>query len=225
MLSFFTILTPRLNSRSLRVCKNWKSVLEGKEAEELWRIQHYSWSIRGPKRPVKIFKRYAFFAGNQVTDLSIDNCKHFGLDSAKLDMIASCCKQLKHLKLRGAMATPVMLAGLVKIQFPTLETLYLGIGVRVSSKMLVRLLRSSPKIQELSVFDLADHPHVMMWPILKKLKTLRLASGGKVSIMMPMVGISIVVNPLLVRYLQADWVCSLSRANSCNTHLMSKQFG
>lgn len=198
------MLTFQSKSRSLRVCKNWKSVLEGKEAEELWRIQHYSWNIGGPKRPVKLFKRYAFFARNQVTDLSIDSCKHFGLDSAKLSMISSCCKQLKHLKLRGAMATPVVLVDLVNIQFPILETLYLGIGVQAAPSLLVRLLQASPNIQELSVFDLASHCYVSTWPLLNKLKTIRLASGGKIKIGIDVVGLSIAVKPLLVRYLQAN---------------------
>ncbi len=123
---------------------------------------------------------YAFYGGNQVSDLFIDNCKCFGLTPAKLGIIASHCKQLKHLKLRGGGATPVTLDGLSNIQFPILETLYLGLGVRVSDRLLSRILHTSPNLQKLSVFDLAAQGQYVIsrWPVLKKLETVQLANGG-----------------------------------------------
>lgn len=168
----------------------------GKEAEELWRIQHYSWSMRGLKRQVSpnTFMRYAAYAGRQVTDLSIDSCKYFGLTSAKLGKISSCCKQLRHLKLRGVMSSPVVLDDLTHIRFPALETLYIGVGVQVPDSLLSRLLQASPNIEELSMFDRASSHkffEVSNWPVLNKLKTIRLANGGNVTALIPLVSLAI----------------------------------
>ncbi|RYP11855.1 hypothetical protein DL765_007572 [Monosporascus sp. GIB2] len=180
--------------RCLSVCKTWKTVLTGKQAQQLWRIQHYTYHRRIPKSPVlpKTLMTYAFFAGNGVTDLSIDNCWRFGLktnslpnglpNNNSLGLILSRCKQLKHLKLRGGGAQ-VTLDGLFNIQLPALESFYLGYGIRLPAHVLVWLLKGSPNIRELSIFDLigrSTEQYVFSnFPVLKDLKTIRLANGAQ----------------------------------------------
>ncbi|RYP67035.1 hypothetical protein DL771_007454 [Monosporascus sp. 5C6A] len=172
--------------RCLSVCKTWKAILTGKQAQELWRIQQYTYHKRIPKSPVlpKTLMKYAFFAGNGVTDLSIDNCSRFGLKTNptnSLSLILSRCKQLKHLKLRGG--AEVTLDGFFNIQLPALESFYLGYGLRLPAHALVRLLKSSPNIRELSIFDLigrsAEEYVFSNFPVLKDLKTIRLANGAQ----------------------------------------------
>ena len=62
---------------------------------------------------------------------------------------------------------------------PSLETLYLGLGVRISDGLLRRLVHASPDIKELSIFDLGGENFVEFndWPILHKLSTIRLANS------------------------------------------------
>ncbi|RYP73478.1 hypothetical protein DL770_007771 [Monosporascus sp. CRB-9-2] len=180
--------------RCLSVCKTWKTILTGRQAQELWRIQQYTYHKRKPKSPVlpKTLMRYAFFSGNGVTDLSIDNYWRFGLktnslpnslpNNKSLGLFLSRCKQLKHLKLRGGEVL-VTLDGLFNMQLPALESFYLGYGLRLSVHVLVRLLKGSPNIRELSIFDLnsrSAEEHVFSnFPVLKNLKTIRLANGAQ----------------------------------------------
>ncbi|RYP49081.1 hypothetical protein DL768_005139 [Monosporascus sp. mg162] len=174
--------------RCLSVCKTWKTILTGKQAQELWRIQQYTYHNRIPKSPVlpKTLMTYAFFAGNGVTDLSIDNCQRFGLKTNSLTnglgLILSRCKQLKHLKLRGG-GPLVTLDGLFSMQLPALESFYLGHGLRLPVHVLVWLLKGSPNIRELSIFDLngrsAEEYVFSSFPVLKNLKTIRLANGAQ----------------------------------------------
>ncbi|RYO94316.1 hypothetical protein DL766_000593 [Monosporascus sp. MC13-8B] len=199
--------------RCLSVCKTWKTVLTGKQAQQLWRIQHYTYHRRIPKSPVlpKTLMTYAFFAGNGVTDLSIDNCWRFGLktnslpnglpNNNSLSLILSRCKQLKHLKLRGGGAQ-VTLDGLFNIQLPALESFYLGYGIRLPAHVLVWLLKGSPNIRELSIFDLigrSTEQYVFSnFPVLKNLKTIRLANGAqRIHVNMSLfLGSNAVVRPL-----------------------------
>ena len=187
MVSLLLLSTPQLDansklqSRCLRVCKNWKSVLNGKEAKELWRVQHYQWETGGPKHKVshKSLMRYAFFAGHQVTSLSIENSKYFGLNNYTLGVILARCNQLKHLKIRGGGGTPTVLDASQSTPLPSLETIYPGLGVRISGGLLRRLAHASPDIKELSIFDLGGDNVVKFndWPILHKLSTIRLANS------------------------------------------------
>lgn len=160
-------------------------MLTGKEAQELWRIQHYAWDLRSPKHAVspKTLMRYMFFAGHQVTDLTIDNCVYFGLRSAKLlDIIGARCKQLKHLKLRSGGGTPVLLEDSPTMHFSSLETLYFGLGIKPSAGVLRRIIQAARgSLRELSIFDLKLVEARMYddfdeWPTLDKLKTIRLAN-------------------------------------------------
>lgn len=184
-------------SRCLSVCKNWKSVLTAKEAQGLWRVQHYQWEASGVKRKVstKSLMRYSFFAGHQVTSLAIDNCKYFGLNTYNLNAIFARCKQLKHLKIRGGgggAGTSVVLDVPPSTTLPALDTLYLGFGVTMTRAVLRRLLHASPGIEELSIFDLGGEGTVDFngWPLLHKLKTIRLANSMG-SMPIHMVGLSI----------------------------------
>ncbi|RYP58087.1 hypothetical protein DL769_009119 [Monosporascus sp. CRB-8-3] len=195
--------------RCLSVCKTWKTILTGKQAQELWRIQHYTYHKRIPKSPVlpKTLMTYAFFAGNRVTDLSIDDCWRFGLKTNSLTnslgLILSRCKQLKHLKLRGGGA-PVTLDGLFNTQLPALESFYLGYGLRLPAHVLVWLLKGSPNIRELSIFDLIGRSAAEYvfsdFPVLKNLKTIRLANGAqRILVNMSLfLGSNAVVRPLQV---------------------------
>ncbi|RYP03102.1 hypothetical protein DL764_005385 [Monosporascus ibericus] len=187
----------RTMCRCLSVCKTWKTVLTGKQAEELWRIQQYTYHRRIPKSPVrhKTLMTYAYLAGNGVTDLSIDNCLHFGLktnsttnsllNNNSLGLLLSRCKQLKHLKLRGGGrgGSVVILNGLFNMQLPALKSFYLGYGLRLPAHELVWLLKGSPNIRELSIFDFigrSTEEYVFSnFPVLKNLKTIRLANGAQ----------------------------------------------
>ena len=171
-----------LGSRCLGVCKNWKSVLTGKEAQDFWRVQHYQWGAGGPKHKVspKSFMRYAFFAGHQVTSFTIDNCKYFGLNNYTLGVVLARCKQLKHLKIRGGRTASTVLDVSSSIPLPALETLYTGLGVIMVPTFLHRLLHASPGIEELSIFVFGSESPMMYrnaWPVLHKLKTIRLANN------------------------------------------------
>ena len=144
-------------------------------------MQHYQWETGSPKHKVspKSLMRYAFFAGHQVTSLVIDNSKYFGLNNYTLGVILARCKQLRHLKIRGGGGALTVLDASQSTPLPSLETLYLGLGVRISDGLLRRLVHASPDIKELSIFDLGGENFVEFndWPILHKLSTIRLANS------------------------------------------------
>lgn len=131
--------------------------------------------------------RYASFAGGQVTNLNIDSCKHFGLKPAHLNLILSRCgKQMKHLKLRGSFTGDVLQGPVPSFTLPNLQTLYLGLGVKLAPAWLSRILHASARtLEELSIFDLLNPDGTtpitsqgLNWPKLDKLRALCLACSS-----------------------------------------------
>lgn len=192
------------NSLCLRVSKTWKAVLTSAMAQDLWRTQHYYFTHHKPRGfgGPKTALRYASFGGGQLTDLVIDNCKQFGINLAQLGLILSRCgKHLKHLKLRGGLTGEVLQGSMSSFKLPSLESLYIGLGIKVPHKWLLQLLRdTSSTIRELSVFDLVPDPgdrprlfHLtggpvfrirkdISWPAMPRLESLSLSATGHVQI-------------------------------------------
>lgn len=173
-------------------------------AQDLWRTQHYYFTHHKPRGfgGPKTALRYASFGGGQLTDLVIDNCKQFGINLAQLGLILSRCgKHLKHLKLRGGLTGEVLQGSMSSFKLPSLESLYIGLGIKVPHKWLLQLLRdTSSTIRELSVFDLVPDPgdrprlfHLtggpvfrirkdISWPAMPRLESLSLSATGHVQI-------------------------------------------
>ncbi|KAH7026306.1 uncharacterized protein B0I36DRAFT_330349 [Microdochium trichocladiopsis] len=188
----------------LRVSKTWKAVLTSAMAQDLWRTQQYFYTNHKPRgfAGPRTALRYASFGGGQLTDLTIDNCKQFGLKFAHLTLIMSRCgKHLRHLKLRGPMVGDMPQGSVSSFKLPALESLYLGLGLKLPHKWLLQLLRDTSRtLRELSVFDVlpdpADRPRLFpltgppvfrikedqSWPELPRLKSLALSSTGQLQI-------------------------------------------
>ncbi|KXJ91181.1 hypothetical protein Micbo1qcDRAFT_234391 [Microdochium bolleyi] len=189
---------------SLRVSKTWRAVLTSAMAQDLWRTQHYYFTHHKPRgfAGPKTALRYASFGGGQLTDLTIDNCKQFGINLAQLGLILSRCgKHLRHLKLRGALTSEVSQGSVSSFKLPLLESLYIGLGIKVPHKWLLQLLRdTSSTIRELAVFDLVPDPgdrprlfHMtegpnfqirkdISWPAMPQLQSLSLSATSHVQI-------------------------------------------
>lgn len=175
-------------------------------AQDLWRRQQYFFTSHRPRgfAGPRTTLRYASFGGNQLTDLTIDSCKQYGLKFAHLTLILSRCgKSLRHLKLRGPMVGDMPQGGgnMSSFKLPVLESLYLGLGLKLPQKSLRQLLRDTAKtLRELSVFDVVPDPahrpclfpitvgpvfridREHAWPELPRLESLSLSATSPVQI-------------------------------------------
>lgn len=175
-------------------------------SQDLWRRQQYFFTSHRPRgfAGPRTTLRYASFGGNQLTDLTIDSCKQYGLKFAHLTLILSRCgKSLRHLKLRGPMVGDMPQGGgnMSSFKLPVLESLYLGLGLKLPQKSLRQLLRDTAKtLRELSVFDVVPDPahrpclfpitvgpvfridREHAWPELPRLESLSLSATSPVQI-------------------------------------------
>ncbi|KAI1112678.1 hypothetical protein F5Y14DRAFT_421056 [Nemania sp. NC0429] len=182
----FADLDFRSLCKCLRVSKSWKSVLTtaDKTIQSLWRVQNFSHCAK-PVRAAQL-QKYAMYSGSAVTQLVIRDCRQFGLDANALGRIATSYRSLKILKLQAS--------GDLQLQtisrpfspcVPRLTSLYLGFYAPFVPELVNQIITSSADtLQELTLLNLPGRPIVTAfadpltanWPILQKLRTLRLGS-------------------------------------------------
>ncbi|KAI1773403.1 hypothetical protein F4818DRAFT_422479 [Hypoxylon cercidicola] len=166
---------------SLRVSKTWKAILTSPDCRDLWQTQLFnlrSASHPGLSRLRKTFQRYAEYAKNATTELSINGCSFF-FQSLPLEQLLLFSKTLKVLQLReprGLYHQEI----LHHFAAPQLTSLYLG-GVQFGPNLLRTVIEaSSDSLEELSLFEF-PLPNMQMgmlfmdWPRLEKLKVARLS--------------------------------------------------
>ncbi|KAI1089305.1 hypothetical protein F5B19DRAFT_467875 [Rostrohypoxylon terebratum] len=177
----FRLLNTKTQCRCLCVSKTWKTVLTGKSLSDLWKSQEYTFTrLREPSSPrfLASFTSNWKYAGQSITELSIDGCAQF-LKTCKLERLFRFLHNLKILKLREPIAILSLGALPANAKRPKLKSLYLGRGIHPTAGLLRQLLESSSEsLEELSVFNLpypsnGSTAWFHNWPRLDKLKIIR----------------------------------------------------
>ncbi|KAI8625725.1 hypothetical protein F5Y19DRAFT_449352 [Xylariaceae sp. FL1651] len=171
--------------RCLRVSKGWKASLTSRVPiiQSLWRIQDFSSSKKAPRLPQ--LKQYSIYAGSKVTELVIDNCHQFGMDTFKFQWLIISYPHLKVLKLLSpSMGDQLLDDHPVKPCVSRLTSLYLGYHIPFSPQILSQILTSSAEtLKELTLLNIQlsgprnwRDAYRADCPVLKRLEILRLGS-------------------------------------------------
>ncbi|KAJ2979253.1 hypothetical protein NUW58_g7248 [Xylaria curta] len=181
----FNYLDFRSLCRCLRVSKGWKNTLTAKDAtvHSLWRIQHFDRFTKAI-RPAHL-QKYAAYAGSRVTQLTITNCRQLCIDENMFRWIAISCGSLKVLKMQALAEIGTSIVGrAINPCVPQLTSLYLGFYAPFLEEFVHKIVASSATtLQELTLLNFPSRltkrvgsTEVAVWPILRRLRTLRL--GG-----------------------------------------------
>ncbi|KAI0402215.1 hypothetical protein F4802DRAFT_380686 [Xylaria palmicola] len=183
----FRYLDLRSLCHCLRVSKSWRSLLlTGNTAiQSLWRSQHF---ICGKKAiTVAHLKRYAGYAGSQVTRLAIQNYRDGTQDEDIYEWIAASCRHLKDLKLQAHpdFSFTRLINRTISTCQPQLTSLYLGFYTSFDIDFVNKIpVSSAETLQELTIlnlpwltpFETRFNTELAVWPVLPRLRTLRLGS-------------------------------------------------